>query len=282
MEAKVLYTPEEVHALCRSHAVTLIDIRDRDRFLRGHIPGAVNLPEIFYTLAETTPAGLTALHERFEALLSRAGVSWDKPVILYEDSLETWCGASCRGYWLLTYLGHPRAGIIERGFTGWCFDGFPVATGETVPAPSAFAVDPQPQLLATRQQVLLTLESPDLVLIDNRDRDEWLGQSSSPYGIDFAPRKGRIPGARWIEWYRMMIQHLEFCTFRPAEEIRDLCAAQGITPQDDIILYCFKGSRSANTFIAMKRAGFTRVRLYLGSWNEWSRDFSLPIDQEKP
>jgi hypothetical protein len=27
--------------------------------------------------------------------------------------------------------------------------------------------------------------------------DEWIAESSSPYGKDYAPRKGRIPGAKW-------------------------------------------------------------------------------------
>ena len=42
------------------------------------------------------------------------------------------------------------------------------------------------------------------VLLDVRDVDEWIAESSSPYGKDFAPRKGRLPGATWIEWYRFM------------------------------------------------------------------------------
>ncbi len=278
MEVKALYTPEELQALRRLDAVTILDIRTRDRFAQGHIPGAVNLPEIFYSLFETTPPGLASLHRDLSALLSRAGIRRDKPVILYEDSLETWCGASCRGYWLLSYLGHPHVGILERGFTGWRFEGLPVDTQETLPTASRFEILPQHAMLATRDEVKETFDSPSTLLIDNRDRDEWEGRSSSPYGIDYAPRKGRIPGARWIEWYRLMVQHLAYCTFRSPEEIRALCAGEGLDPHQDLILYCFKGSRSANTYLALKLAGFTRVRLYLGSWNEWSRDPSLPID----
>jgi thiosulfate/3-mercaptopyruvate sulfurtransferase len=115
--------------------------------------------------------------------------------------------------------------------------------------------------------------------MDNRDEDEWLGHSSSPYGRDFAPRKGRIPGACWIEWYKFMkpsedIQHLK----SPAQ-VRAICAQAGLYPQDEIIIYCFKGSRASNTYIALKEAGFEDVRNYYGSWNEWSRDPELPIHE---
>ena len=45
-------------------------------------------------------------------------------------------------------------------------------------------------------ETLAALNDPRVVLLDVRDRDEWMGESSSPYGRDFAPRKGRLPGAR--------------------------------------------------------------------------------------
>jgi len=108
--------------------------------------------------------------------------------------------------------------------------------------------------------------------------DEWRGASSSPYGVDFAPRKGRIPGARWIEWYEFMNTDDTIPHFKSPEEIRSLCAQVGLDVDDDIIIYCFKGARASNTYIAMRLAGFTRLRNYYGSWNEWSRNPELPID----
>jgi thiosulfate/3-mercaptopyruvate sulfurtransferase len=34
--------------------------------------------------------------------------------------------------------------------------------------------------------------------------------------------------------------------------------------------------------MALKMAGFENVKNYLGSWNEWSRDESLPIEKGYP
>jgi thiosulfate/3-mercaptopyruvate sulfurtransferase len=64
--------------------------------------------------------------------------------------------------------------------------------------------------------------------------------------------------------------------FKSPEEMRSLCAQVGLYPDDDIIVYCFKGARSSNTWLAMKLAGFKHVRNYYGSWNEWARNASLP------
>lgn len=68
-------------------------------------------------------------------------------------------------------------------------------------------------------------------------------------------------------------------TLNPAK-VRALCAKAGLDVDDDIIIYCFKGARASNTFIALKMAGFNKIRNHYGSWNEWSRDPALPIDGE--
>src|SRR5665647_2025860 len=108
------------------------------------------------------------------------------------------------------------------------------------------------------------------------------GQKSSPYGKDFCPRKGRIPGAVWLEWYRMMKPTAEGPRFKSKEEILAECATVGISQNTPVYLYCFKGARASNTFLALKNAGVKDVRMYFGSWNEWSRDPSLPIEEGLP
>ncbi len=126
--------------------------------------------------------------------------------------------------------------------------------------------------------MLRALRDPAVVVVDNRHRGEWMGQLASPYEPDFDLPKGRIPGSVWIEWYNFLKQSLEYSTFKSPEEVRALCAGYGLTPDSDIILYCFKGARSSNTFVALHLAGFKKVRIYLGSWNEWSRDPTLPVE----
>ncbi|MFZ5774120.1 MAG: sulfurtransferase [Thermodesulfobacteriota bacterium] len=277
MTEKILYSLEETLALVEQGRVLLVDIRDQDSYAEGHIPGAVNLPEIFSYLSLSTPAGLAELHRTFGASFSRVGVSPERKVLFYEDSFDTRYGGSCRGYWLARYLGHPDCGVLDGGFWDWLKHGYPEEGFQPATTSSVFTTRPDPAMMATREDVLTALEDPSVVLLDNRDANEWLGLTSSPYGFDFAPRRGRIPGARWIEWYSFM-DRKAIPGFRPADEIRALCASQGIQPDSDIIIYCFKGSRAANTYVALRLAGFSRLRVYFASWNEWSRDSSLPIE----
>jgi thiosulfate/3-mercaptopyruvate sulfurtransferase len=69
---------------------------------------------------------------------------------------------------------------------------------------------------------------------------------------------------------------------KSALEVQAECATAGIAPSDTVFLYCFKGARASNSFLALKQAGFTDVRMYFGSWNEWSRDPALPIETAPP
>jgi len=282
MKEKILYTPNEVHELISKGAAVLFDIRDAEDYKAGHLPGAVNVPDIFYYLSETTPAGLDALHEKFQEIFSKAGLSSDKTAIVYEDCLDTRYGGSCRGYWLLSYLGHPNSGILDGGLKAWVDENLPVESGYVIFEPAEFSLNPQSHLMVTKDEMVKAIQTPGIVLLDNRDKVEWIGESSSPYGVDFAPRKGRIPGAKWIEWYDFMERKLAIPAFKSAQEIQSICAAQGIYPDDDIIIYCFKGARASNTYVALKEAGFKKLKIYFGSWNEWSRDPKLPIEEGSP
>lgn len=278
MDSQVIYTPQEVNKLCSAGGVTLVDVRASEDFDAGHIPGAVNIPEMFTTLSMSTTEGLQEMQDTFTPLFRAAGIRHDQRIIVYEDSLHTRYGGSCRGYFQLSLFGHRDVGILDGGLSQWVQEGLPVTTDSTVVDPSDFEAAIQKNFLATLDDMVEAIDNPRVKLLDNRDEDEWRGLSSSPYGADFAPRKGRIPGARWVEWYEFMDTSQTIPHFKSEDEIRAICAQVGMDVDDDIIIYCFKGARASNTYIALKMAGFNNVRNYYGSWNEWSRHPELPID----
>jgi thiosulfate/3-mercaptopyruvate sulfurtransferase len=277
--SKVLYSPLEANQLRNNETALFIDVRDSESYEQGHIPGAANIPELFFTLSLTTAEGLLEMQEKLLPLFSKAGVSRDKTVIVYEDNLATRYGGSCRGYFQLSLFGHPDSGILDGGFDQWQSEGFPVNSVQVDPIPTEFDASILRQPLATVDDVIMSLDHPDIKLLDTRDREEWLGITSSPleyYSDDFLPRKGRIPGARWIEWHNFMETIDGISHFKSPEQIRAICAQAGLYPDDDIIVYCFKGARSSNSWVALQLAGFKQVRNYYGSWNEWARNAALP------
>ena len=284
MVATTLLSPEVLSQMIADDApLVVIDTRSPEEYVLGHIPGAINMRDIFTFLATSDPEGLHTLREKFAAAFGAAGLSGKERAVIYEDAMNTGYGQSCRGYYLLKTLGYPHASILHGGLKAWVAAGLPVVIDVPVPKPAQF---PLPEKLAstmiTQQDMLLALDDPDIIKLDVRDRDEWMGESSSPYGKDYCPRMGRIPGAVWIEWYRLMDPDLSPPLFRSKAAILAACREVGITPDSQIYLYCFKGARASNTFVALQEAGIKDVKIYFGSWNEWSRDPMLPIEEGMP
>ena len=278
----VLISPAQLQALQATEPVVIIDTRDGDTYALGHLPGAVNLRETFTYLATSTPEGLLELNDTFARHLGAIGLSGAETAVFYEDALNSGYGQSCRGYYLLTWLGYPNVKVLNGGYSAWKAAGLPTSTEAVVPRPAEFPAQLTPaDVMLTKDDVVQALGTAT-VLLDVRDVDEWIGDSSSPYGRDYAPRKGRLPGAKWLEWYRFMKPSSQGPVFKSADEVRAECASAGISPSDTVYLYCFKGARASNTFLALKQAGFGDVRMYFGSWNEWSRDDALPIETGLP
>ncbi|CAJ0783662.1 Thiosulfate sulfurtransferase [Ralstonia condita] len=285
MHERVLISATELADLMKVKPVVLIDTRDAANYAEAHLPGAVNLHEIFTYLATSTPEGVEALRQTFTEAFSKAGLSGKETAVVYEQSMTTGFGQSCRGYVLLRYLGYPRDKIkvLHGGFNAWRAAALPSTTEASTPTPAAFPVTAEGRnILVDLKEMKAAIADARVVKLDVRDVDEWIGESSSPYGKDFCPRKGRIPGSVWLEWYRMLKPTPSGQMFKSPAEILAECATVGIRHDTPVIVFCFKGARASTTFVALEEAGLKDVRLYLGSWNEWSRDPALPIEEGLP
>ena len=282
----VLISATELETLMKGEPVVLIDTRDADTFAAAHIPGSVKLRESFMFLATSTAEGLTELKGTFAQHFGAAGLSGLETAVFYEDALNSGYGQSCRGYYLLTWLGYPKVKVLNGGYSAWKAGGMAITTEVTPVTPATFPTNlTMADVMLTKDEMLAAVTDQSgtaPVLLDVRDIDEWIGDSSSPYGKDYAPRKGRIPGAKWLEWYRFMKPSSLGPMIKSPDEVKAEAATAGISTDDTIYLYCFKGARASNTFLALKQAGFNDVRMYFGSWNEWSRDPALPIESGLP
>ncbi len=215
-------------------------------------------------------------------VFSRTGIDETKKVVIYEDAMDNGYGRSCRGYFILSHLGHKNVTVLHGGFQAWLQSGFEV-TKEILPnEPANFVMNVDNSIILTSEKMFASLNDSSIVKLDVRDHAEWIGVSSSPYGPDFAPRKGRLPNAVWLEWYNMMKNVNGIPWFKDPDELREMFSKVGITQNTPAYIYCFKGARTSNVYICMKMAGIKNVKCYFGAWNEWSRDFSLPIESGYP
>ena len=119
MSGKVLISPSELSDLMKAEPVVLIDTRDPAIYAEAHIPGAVDVREVFTYLANSTPEGMATLRDTFAAAFGKAGLSGAETAVIYEQSMSAGFGQSCRGYVLLRYLGYPKIRVLHGGYAAW-------------------------------------------------------------------------------------------------------------------------------------------------------------------
>jgi thiosulfate/3-mercaptopyruvate sulfurtransferase len=197
--------------------------------------------------------------------------------VLYGDN-NNWFAAWA--YWQLKLFGHRDVRILNGGRKYWLDNGLPLTTDvPSYPASSYELGEPDFALRAFRDDILPRIGDPSLALVDVRSPAEFNGEVIAPPGMtETAQRAAHIPGAASIPWAQTV---REDGTFKSADELRDLYAAKGVTPDKDVIAYCRIGERSSHSwFVLHELLGFERVRNYDGSWTEYGSLVGVPIEKD--
>ena len=261
---RLLSTPAD---LASEPGALIIDLRPAEEFAAGHIPGAVHLDLWGVSLIDTSEAPLRAFMWMIGHLFSLRGVTPDRPVVVYEQDSGM---RAARAFWFLEYLGHPNVSVLDGGFKAWKRASLPVTTDVVPPVPSTWHGTPDASRLATWQQVRDRLGRPETAIVDTRSDEEYFGEAVR------AKRGGAVPGAVHLEWTNNLDADGRY---KPARDLRAMYAAQGITPDREVVTYCQGGYRAAHSYLALRLLGFPNVRNYTGSWKEWGDREDLPIER---
>ena len=245
-----------------------------DLYDEGHIPGAVKL---HWRDDLQDPLERDIVEKAaFEAVLGERGIGNDTTVVLYGDK-NNWFAAYA--YWYLKVYGHADVRILDGGRQKWIDEGRELTQDVTSPAPAAYAARERDESIrAYRDQVREWLEGESHALVDVRSPGEYAGDLIAPPGYEQegAQRAGHIPSAVSIPWASAV---RDDGTFKSAEELRELYAGKGITPERPVTAYCRIGERSAHTwFVLSELLGYGDVRNYDGSWTEWGTLVDVPIE----
>lgn len=280
----------EVHELDRLEGpVWFVDTRKRPDYDRGHIPGAIHFDNFNYANEDTTPLGLARVAADWGDMFRGVGIGLKETFVFYDVGMEN---RSPRPGVMLRWFGNPRSYVLHGGFAAWVAAGKPVSQSpppaKTPYLLSEFAAGLATDDIRTVDDVAEALDGR-AVLLDVRDDIEYLGHKR----MQKNPRLGRIPDARHVNWNRFCIplkdvpdivgrgKYKEFIlsAFKDDAGIREEMAAVGIRPSDEVIVYCQKSHRASTAYLALKKAGFEKARVYLGSFREWSRRRDLPVEQ---
>ena len=240
--------------------LVLGDCRGPNAHQRGHLPGSIPL-----VLGSPPPLADREIVQAFavevQRRLGRHGVHGDERLVLYDRGDCVGAASSAQAAML---AGHPRVSVLAGGVGGWPQD---LETGSVELEKTKPALEPRLDAVPTWEELRDRLRDPALTILDVRGDDEFSGRSGYPCD----PRQAHIPGARHLEYGRLMAGPGR--PLAPAA-VRELV---GLPEGAEIVAYCHSGSRSAVAAMALRSAGY-RARNYPGSWHEWSRRPELPAE----
>jgi len=257
----VLISTAELEKIIDDPNLILIDARSFQEYSRGHITNAVNLDLFSFHWIDTSQDGISSFNQQFTKIFSRVGVSEEKKVIFYDDVSGM---LAARGVWLLEYFSHPNVSMLDGGITKWKNEGRALDRISVNYKPANFSGKPNPKVLAGFEYVLANLNK--ITILDVRSKEEFDG------ALVRAARGGHIPTSTNIDYTENIAND---GTLKNNDDLSKLYQM----PKDaEVVTYCQGAYRAANTFVALKKLGFSNVKVYLGSWGEWGNKLELPVE----
>ena len=226
----------------------------RDKYVAGHVPGAV-----FVALDDVTGQG-PGRHplpgrEPFQQAMRHAGIDNATRVVVYDD---VGASVSARLWFLLRWFGHREQAVLDGGFKAWTGR---VETDVSPPVEGSFtATEPDRSRIVDFEIVRHLSGVP---VLDSRLGERYRGETEP---ID--PKAGHIPGALNAPYPENLDADGRFL---PPAKLRERFDKLGVKEGSGTVVYCGSGVNATQNLLAMELAGIRDGRLYEGSWSDWSR-----------
>jgi len=268
--------------------------RNRDAYLSGHIPSAIDMDTLALEAPETWNRRSP---EELKQALEMHGISADTTVILYgkymdPDNADEFPGSAAgdigaiRNAFIMLYAGVKDVRVLNGGFQSWKDEGYEISyADEPKQAVAEFGqqIPVHPELAVDTPEAKLILASTKAELVCVRSYPEYIGKVS---GYNYIEAKGRIPGAVFADCgsdaYHMENYRNFDHTTREYHEIAEIWNANGISSDKHLAFYCGTGWRGSEAWFNAWLMGWPNVSVYDGGWFEWSADPKNPFETGVP
>lgn len=240
--------------------LVIVDLREKDEYLKGHLKNAVNIPALENLFDEKF---FTPKLKKLKELFSNAGIDNSSLVVSYDNGDFIW---AARFYWILDILGHENVSLLKVAYGEELKEKFKITKDDYRPQRKEFIARIDTDKVETKLSTLMSIGKK--TIIDGRKTSHYEGKES------LAKRFGHIPTAvNYACTQNFQVQS----SGNRMKDMDELEKVYKDIPKDkEIILYCDGGAEAALNYIVLHELGY-KASLYDGSWFEWGNDSSVPI-----
>jgi len=269
-------TPAWLAAHLSDPKLVVLHVGNPDNYAKQHIRGArkVTLADVAITTDSDDGLDLELpppedLRHRLEAL----GISNDSRVVVY--FADEWVSPATRVVLTLDAAGlGAHTALLDGGIAAWIAAGQRVTDAAAPARTGKLAPLAEKPIVVDATTVVASLGKPGVAVIDARNAPFYDGTRSG--GSPAHPqRSGHIAGALSIP-YDSVFDDKNL--LRSTAELQAQFAKAGVKPGDTVIGYCHIGQQATAMLFAARRLGYT-VKLYDGSFEDWSRHASFPVEK---
>ena len=257
-----IVTAKEALDMVKDGAI-LVDAQAAEDYAAEHIAGAVNVPMGSLTVSEPY-SNMLPDAAQIEDVMGAAGLTENDTLLVYDNNNNM---QAARVQWTLNMFSNFNVRVVSGGLALLKKAGGDVSTeAAALPAATYKTGERQKTLIVSLDYINAKLNNPEegLVIIDTRSDEEFA--------------EGTIPGAVHIEYLNNNYPSGEF---KSPMDLQSTYISNGILPDMKIIVFCKTSVRAAETYTALKDAGYPDVRVYDGAWLEYSSNGEVETPPEE-
>jgi thiosulfate/3-mercaptopyruvate sulfurtransferase len=253
--------------------LVVVDIRKVEEYNAGHIPGAIN---IFYNIlapGKNNMRNELPADDDLRDVLSAAGITADSLVVFAGvNDTPSDRFSMTRAAMTFFYAGVPNVAVLDGGTTKWAADGKALSTDAVKPKPKDYKGKFNKGIFLNKDAFAGKVGTA--LVVDVREPAFFNGEKK----LEFVARTGHIKGAVNLPAGSLLFS--EAGTYKPMADLKALAVkVLGEDLGKEIVLYCDTGKVATGWWLPITQAfGYTDVKVYDGSSEEWSADPNLPME----
>ena len=276
--------------------LVILDVRAPNFYTAGHIPGSINVPALnnFFLCILDPNCGLWMEVPSDDSLfttIGNAGITTNSTVVIIGRTVDSPSfGPASFGITMaarvaitLIYAGVENVAMLNGGYAKWTAEGRAASTETVTPTTVVYNGVINEEMFVLKDYVEDKVGKS--ILVDTREADTYFGIKQDPSSL----KTGHIPTSKLLPapWFWTTSKDeagaTNYMMWKDNSTINEIAlTVLGEDRGEELIIYCGVGGYASPVYYVLTEVvGYTNVKFYDGSMQEWTTDPEAPVTKYK-